>query len=74
MHIPKNEFSVFTTDESKLVNFRNEYRVYIYLLDEDDKPICYWHGLLSDFREHNAQWRWIQLKPDRTYEVIENDH
>ena len=49
-------------------------RIYIYLLNEADIPICFWHGVLSDFIEADAKWKWIQLKPDHTYGKVENDH
>ena len=44
------------------------------MLDEDDKPICFWHGAVNEFKERDAKWRWIQLKPDRTYGIVEKDH
>lgn len=44
------------------------------MLDTDDTPICFWHGMLSEFISKNAQWKWIQLKPDRSYGEVENDH
>ena len=53
--LPKNPHSTFTREENSFKNrYRNEYRLYIYLLDESDIPICFYHCDLSDFRELNA--------------------
>jgi len=29
---------------------------------------------MSDFLELDSKWRWIQLKPDRTYGIVDEDH
>ena len=71
--LPKNRNSLFTIPKEDLTA-PEELRIYIYLLNEDDKPISFWWGPLSDFMELDAKWRWIQLKPDRTYGEVEEDY
>ena len=48
-------------------------RVQIYLMD-DDKPICWWKGLLKDYNDVNAKFEWIQLKADKAVDKVENDY
>ncbi len=73
--LPKNDFSVFSRSLEEIGTARSEMRIYIYLLEEDsEKRICFWNGVLSDFMEADAKWKWIQLKPDHTYGEVENDH
>ena len=57
--LPKNEQSIFAKPAEQLGTLRNEMRIYIYLLDEDDIRICFWKGVLSDFIEADAKWKWI---------------
>lgn len=47
--LPKNPLSVFSASAAEIGNNKQEQRIYIYLLDDDDVPICFWHGLLSEF-------------------------
>ena len=70
---PKNLNSLFTTPKEQL-SYQEELRVYIYLIDEEDKTIAFWYGPLSDFMELDSKWRWIQLKPDKTFGVIDEDY
>lgn len=73
--LPKNAYSVFSGKTAEeLGKNRNEMEIFIYLQDEYDKLICFWQGKLSEFMATNAKWRWIQLKPDRSYGMVENDH
>ena len=69
--LPKNLNSIFTNEN---VEYEDELRLYIYLLNEDDVPVSYWWGPLSEFKTLDAKWRWIQLKPDRSYGEIEEDY
>ena len=48
--------------------------IFIYLQDEDEKLICFWQGKLNEFMAPNAKWRWIQLKPDASYGIVEEDY
>lgn len=72
--LPKNVFSAYTTPEDELKELRSEYKLFVYLLNEKDTPICFWSGSLSNFRNLDGQWQWIQLKPDRTYDLVKEDH
>lgn len=56
--LPKNEFSIFTHPQEQL-KMQDEFRLFIYLMDEEENPICFWHGPLSDFRDIDAKWKWI---------------
>ena len=56
--LPKNLHSAFTTAKEEL-KAPEELRIYIYLLDESDKPISFFFAPLSDFMDLNAKWRWI---------------
>jgi hypothetical protein len=69
----KNMHSVFTTKAEDLTMI-NEPRIYIYLLNEENEPICFWHGNLCEFRDIDAKWRWIQFKPDKTYNEDMEDY
>ncbi len=51
--LSKNPNSVFTTKAEDLT-MRNEFKIYVYLIDTDEQPICFWHGLLSEFMDLNA--------------------
>ena len=44
--LPKNLNSIFTTDDPE---YKEELRLYIYLLNESDVPVSYWWGPLSEF-------------------------
>ena len=72
--LPKNPFSEFSLQEGEEPAMRHDYVVLIYLLDEDGKRICFWRGTLNEFRDVDAQWKWLQLKPDRSYGEVEEDH
>ena len=71
--LPSNPHSCFNRSEGQLEGrYRQEFRLFIYLLDSSDIPVCFWSCDLSDFRNLNAKWRWIQLKPDLSYGYVEN--
>lgn len=73
--LPKNEHSIFSgKTPEELGKNQNESEIFVYLQDENDKLICFWQGKLSDFSKDDAQWRWIQLKPDRSYGVVDEDY
>lgn len=73
--LPKNEYSIFAgKTEEELGKNRVESEIFIYLEDESEKLICFWQGKLSEFRNADAKWRWIQLKPDRSYGEVEEDY
>ena len=76
LKLPKNKFSEYSSNDADEDEeaIQLEYRVYIYLQDEDDVSICFWWGELSEFKEMNAKWRWINLKPDRSHGMVENDY
>ena len=72
--LPKNPHSLLSGRSAEELGTENqEYRIYVYLLDTSDVPICFWHGKLSEFMDIDAKWKWIQLKPNRSYAKIEND-
>lgn len=71
--LPKNNQSLFTKSKDELT-YQEELRIYVYLLNSKDEPISFWYGPLSDFTDLSAKWRWVQLKPDRTYGRIDEDH
>jgi len=40
-------------------------KIYVYLL-QNDIPICYWAGKLSDFTDPNPKFRWLNMKVDKS--------
>ena len=72
--LPKNDYSIFSGKTAEeLGKNRVESEIFIYL-EDDEKLICFWQGKLSEFSEVDAKWRWIQLKPDRSYGKVEEDY
>ena len=57
--MPRYDLAIFSKSEEELGLQRHYLRLYFYLVDEDNKPICFWHGILGDFINPNAQWKWI---------------
>ena len=51
----------------------NMERVYIYLMD-DDKPICFWRGMVSDFTNPNAAVAWVPLINDLAIGKVTKTH
>ena len=41
---------------------------------DGDKPISWWKGLLKDFDQTNAGFKWCQLKADRAVDEVEDDY
>lgn len=59
--------------ECKYTNIDNMGDIFIQLMD-GDKPVCYWRGPASDFKNlQDVKWRWMVLKNDKALNVVEND-
>jgi hypothetical protein len=71
----------YVKDEKNLGNFKSPHQhletfpnVFIYLLDPDDVPICYWKGKATDFVDKEAKPRWVQLNPDLAIGKVKKPH
>ena len=48
--------------------------IFIYLVDPDGVPVCYWKGHPTDFTDKAAKPRWVQLTPDLAIGKVKKDH
>lgn len=46
--------------------------VLILLLDEKEKPVCYYREHISNFTDPEAKYRWIFLKPDPVVGLVKD--
>ena len=46
-------------------------RIYVYLLDESDTPVCFWKGRIKDFTDRNPRHKWYALTNDEFYGKVE---
>lgn len=44
--------------------------MFILLLDENKKPVCYHREEITNFRDVDAEFKWVQLKPDPVVGVV----
>lgn len=48
--------------------------VFIYLINKDGKPICFYKGKCTDFTDPNAPPRWGKLEPDLAIGICTKAH
>jgi hypothetical protein len=48
-------------------------KIFVYLMD-GTKPICFWKGSVSDFKDPNPKYRWLTMKTDKAIGSVENDY
>jgi hypothetical protein len=46
--------------------------VLIHLIDENDKPVCYYKAPISEFTTLNAEYKWIFFKPDPVVGLVKD--
>ena len=47
-------------------------RLYVYLLDQEDVPVCYWKGKVKDFTERNCRHNWRSLVNDEYHNKVKS--
>ena len=45
-------------------------RLYVYLLNSDNVPVCFWKGLVKDFTDTDCDHEWHSLVNDQCYGIV----
>lgn len=49
-------------------------RIYVYLLDSDNIPVCFWKGSVADFQDRNCKHRWFSMVNNEFYGKVKYAH
>ena len=49
-------------------------RLYVYLIDPDNVPVCFWKGKVADFTERNCRHRWYPMVNDEYHGKVNHAH
>jgi hypothetical protein len=47
-------------------------RLYVYLVDQNDVPVCYWKGKVSQFTVRNCRQEWHSMVNDRYHNKVKS--
>jgi hypothetical protein len=41
---------------------------------DEDKPICFYKDSILNFRKEDAEYKWIQLLPDKCINIVKDEN